>query len=135
MVHVYTEVKSLEKHALVGDGNCVSLVKNLTDVGNTARWRPDGRVMDSRNIATGTVIAKFENGRYPNRPTGNHAAFYLYSGPNSPRTGKPAYIVVMDQWKVKGRVSARTVYPAVRSKTQGGIFDDSDNAEMFYVVK
>jgi hypothetical protein len=91
--------------------------------------------MDSRNIAPGTVIATFEDGRYPNRHTGNHAAFYLYSGPNSMKTGKPAYIVVMDQWKRKGMISARSIYPKVRSLSLGLTFDDSDNAEMFYVIK
>lgn len=135
MAHVYPAVKSLEKHALIGDGNCVALVQRLTNVGNIGLWRPEQRVMDSRNIAPSTVIATFQNDRYANRHTGNHAAFYLYSGPNSPKTGKPAYIVVMDQWKRKGQVAARSIYPQVRQKVQGGIFDDSDNAEAFYVVK
>lgn len=135
MAHVYPEVKTLEKHSLVGDGNCVALVQKLTDVGHTSHWRPQVRVMDSRNIAPGTVIATFEDGRYPNRHTGNHAAFYLYSGPNSMKTGKPAYIVVMDQWKRKGQVSARSIYPKARSLSLGLTYDDSDNAEMFYVVK
>ena len=135
MAHVYPEVNTLEKHALTGDGNCVSLVQKLTDVGHTSRWKPGERVMDGKNIAPGTVIATFENGRYPNRHTGNHAALYLYSGPNSQKTGKPAYIVVMDQWIRKGRISARSIYPKTRSLSPGLIYDDSDNAEMFYVVK
>ena len=40
----------------------------------------------------------------------------------------------MDQWKGKGKVAARTIYPKLKSKARGGIYDDSDNAEMFYVV-
>ena len=135
MAHIYPEVKKLEKHALIGDGNCVALVQKLTDVGHTSQWRPAERVMDAKNIAPGTVIATFEDGRYPNRHTGNHAALYLYSGPNSMKTGKPAYIVVMDQWKRKGRVSARSIYPKARSLSIGLEYDDSDNAEMFYVFK
>jgi hypothetical protein len=135
MAHIYPEVNSLEKHALIGDGNCVALVQKLTDVGHTSRWRPAERVMDAKNIAPGTVIATFEDGRYPNRHTGNHAALYLHSGPNSMKTGKPAYIVVMDQWIRKGRVSARSIYPKARSLSVGLIYDDSDNAEMFYDVK
>ncbi|WP_332879092.1 BPSL0067 family protein [Massilia sp. S19_KUP03_FR1] len=134
MAHVYHEVNSLEKHALIGDGNCVALVQKLTNVGHTSQWRPQARVMDSLNIAPGTVIATFEDGRYPNRHTGNHAAFYLYSGPRSMKTGKPAYIVVMDQWTGKGQVSARSIYPKARSLSIGLTYDDSDNAEMFYVV-
>lgn len=126
MPHIYTEVKSLEKHALIGDGNCVALVQKLANVGNTSLWRPDKRVMDNRNIMPGTVIATFEDGRYLHHHTGNHAAFYLYSGPNSPKTGKPAYIVVMDQWKRKGIISARSIYPKARSLSLGLVYDDSE---------
>jgi hypothetical protein len=135
MAHVYPEVMALEKHSLIGDGNCAALVQKLTNVGNTSRWRPAERVLDSRGITPGTVIATFEDGRYPNRHTGNHTALYLYSSPNNPKTGKPAYIVVMDQWKRKGQVAARSIYPKARSLSVGLTYDDSDNAEMFYVVK
>jgi hypothetical protein len=123
------------KHALIGDGNCVTMVQKLTDVGHTSSWKPGERVLGSKNISPGTVIATFENGRYPNRHTGNHAAFYLYSGPNSMKTGKPAYIVVMDQWGRKGHVSARSIMPKTRTLSIGLHYDDSDNAAMFYVVK
>ena len=135
MSHIYPDVKLLEKHALIGDGHCVALVQALTDVGPTGGWRAGERVMEVSNIPAGTVIAAFENGKYPNRRKGNRAAFYLYSGPGSQKTGRPAYIVVMDQWKIKGKVAARSIYTKVKSKAQGGIYDDSDNAEMFYVVK
>jgi hypothetical protein len=135
MAHIYQKVDTLEKHALIGDGNCVALVQKLTDVGHTSSWKPGERVLDSKNISPGTVIATFENGRYPNRHTGNHAAFYLYSGPNSMKTGKPAYIVVMDQWVRKGHVSARSIMPKARTLSIGLHYDDSDNAAMFYVVK
>jgi hypothetical protein len=109
--------------------------QKLTHAGHTSQWLRERRVMDSRNIAPGTVIATFEDGRYPNRQTGNHAAFYLHSGLNSMKTGKPAYILVMDHWKKKGQVSARSIYPKARKLSIGLVDDDSDNAEMFYVVK
>jgi len=135
MAHVYQKVNTLEKHALIGDGNCVALVQKLTDVGHTSSWKPGERVLDSKSILSGTVIATFENGRYPNHRTGNHAAFYLYSGPNSKKTGKPAYIVVMDQWVRRGFVSSRTIISRERTLSIGLVYDDSDNANMFYVVK
>jgi hypothetical protein len=69
MAHIYQKVDTLEKYALIGDGNCVALVQKLTDVGHTSNWRPGERVLDSKNILPGTVIATFENGRYPNRHT------------------------------------------------------------------
>lgn len=69
MPHVYPEVKNLESKEKLGDGNCVALVQALTKVGHTSAWRPGERVLDAMAIAPGTVIATFENGRYPNRPT------------------------------------------------------------------
>jgi len=136
MPHVYPEVKELEGKDKLGDGNCVALVQALTRVGHTSTWRPGERVMDAMTLAPGTVIATFENGRYPNRPSGNHAALYLYSGPRSQQTGKPQYIVVMDQWTRKPRISARSIYPrGTPLHAAGNRIDDSDNAEHFYVVK
>lgn len=76
-----------------------------------------------------------ENGKYPNRAHGNHAALYLYSGPVDPKTKKPAYIVVMDQWKNKPRVSSRPIYPRKKSNQHGGLFEDSNNADAYYIVK
>jgi hypothetical protein len=101
LAHIYQKVNTLEKHALIGDGNCVALVQKLSDVGHTSSWKPGERVLDSKNILPGKVIATFENGRYPNRHTGDHAAFYLDSGPKSMKTGKPACIVMMGQWVEK----------------------------------
>jgi hypothetical protein len=129
------KLNTFEKYALIEDGNCVALVQKLTDVRYTSNWRPSELVLDGKNILPGTVIATFENGRYPNRHTCNHAAFYLYSGPNSMKTDKPAYIVVMDQWVRKGHVSARSIMPKTRTLSIGLHYDDSDNAAMFYVVK
>lgn len=136
MAHVYPEARALEGKAKLGDGNCVALVQALTKVGHTSTWRPGERVMDAVTLAPGTVIATFENGRYPNRQTGNHAALYLYSGPRSQKTGKPQYIVVIDQWKRKPHISARSIYPrGAQLRSAGNSIDDSDNAEHFYVVR
>ena len=135
MAHVYQKVNSLEKHALIGDGNCVALVQKLTDVGHTSSWKPGERVLDSKSILPGTVIATSENGQYSNRRTGNHAALYLYSVPNSMKTGKPTYIVVMDQWVRRGFVASRTIVSRARTLSIGLVYDDSDNANMFYVVQ
>jgi len=136
MPHVYPEARALEGKQKLGDGNCVALVQALTRVGHTSTWRQGERVMDAIALAPGTVIATFEHGRYPSRPTGNHAALYLYSGPRSQKTGKPQYIVVIDQWKRKPRISARSIYPrGPQLRIEGNAMDDSDNAEHFYVVR
>lgn len=136
MPHTYPEARDLEGKDKLGDGNCVALVQALTKVGHTSTWRPGERVLDAIAITPGTVIATFEDGRYPNRAKGNHAALYLYSGPRSQKTGKPQYIVVMDQWTRKPRISARGIYPhGAHLHSAGNRIDDSDNAEHFYVVR
>ena len=131
MPHVYPQAAALENKEKAGDGNCVALVQHYTKVGHTSTWRQGERVMDSATLPPGTVIATFVDGRYPNRKTGNHAALFLRFGPRSPKTGKPQYIVVMDQWLRKDKIRARSIYP---QKNAPGS-DDSDNANAMYVVK
>lgn len=136
MAHVYTKVNELEKTPKVGDGNSVALVQHFTRVGLTAHWRPGERVMDAAHIPEGTVIATFIDGRYPNNSHGNHAALFVRFGPRSQKTGKPSYIVVMDQWLAKKDVHARSIYPqGMKTRAQGNQYDDSDNADMMFVVK
>lgn len=55
-------------------------------------------------------------------------------GPLDPKTGKPSYIAVMDQWKKKRDISERKIYALGKSKEEGGRYDDSDNAETFWVA-
>lgn len=135
MPHIYPDVRKLEGKPLIGDGNCVALVQQLTDVGWTGSWRPMVRVLDAGYIRVGAVIATFDKyGRYANRPRGNHAALFLGMGPLDMKTGRPSYILVMDQWKTKAAVGARKILPREKLKADGGIYEDSDNAETFWVV-
>jgi hypothetical protein len=79
MPHVYREVDSLKGTPLAGDGGCVSLVKAYApglDGIPTSAWKAGVHVMDVPSLPRGTAIATFVRGRYPNKPTGNHAAFY-----------------------------------------------------------
>jgi hypothetical protein len=77
---------------------------------------------------------EFPWNRHPNNKTGNHACFFLYFGPISQTTGKPIYIAVMDQWKKKEHIGMRRIDLRGKLHSQGNIFDDSDNADAFYVV-
>ena len=77
MSHVYARAAELDGEPLQGDGECVALVKTHTKVGATSGWRPEKTIKGDSTIRPGTVIATFENERYPNRSYGNHAAFYL----------------------------------------------------------
>ncbi|USX25760.1 BPSL0067 family protein [Oxalobacteraceae bacterium OTU3CINTB1] len=55
-------------------------------------------------------------------------------GPIDPETGRPRYILVIDQWKDKRMIGMREIYPRAKLKEDGGEYDDSDNAETFWVV-
>lgn len=135
MPHIYPDAPKLQGLAKVGDGDCVALVQEFTKVGWTGRWRPWIKVLDAGYIRVGTVIATFnKHGRYANNPTGNHAAFFLGMGPLDPKTGRPKYIRVMDQWKKKRMIGAREILPRATLKEDGGPYDDSDNAETYWVV-
>jgi hypothetical protein len=62
----------------VDDGHCAKFVQKYSDVGPTSGWKKGTSVRDSNDIPPGTPIATFdENGKYPNKPTGNHVAYYM----------------------------------------------------------
>jgi hypothetical protein len=135
MPHIYHDAHQLEGKLRVGNGDCVALVQAYTAVGWTGSWRPWVRVLDAGYIRVGTVVATFDNnGRYPNKPTGNHAAFFMGMGPLDPKTGRPQYFLAMDQWKTKLDIHERKILSRGKSTAEGGSHDDSDNADTFWVV-
>jgi len=79
---------------VVGDGHCVSLIKDCSNAPDTVDWRPGQRVIEqsANTIQPGTVIATFKNDRYPNR-RGYHAAIYIKHDKHG--------IWVWDQWRNK----------------------------------
>jgi hypothetical protein len=133
MPHVYKAANELNGHALVGTGDCVELIKAFApglQGRPTSAWREGERVVDvARKLEPGTAIATFENGKFPHRAHGQHAAFFLQSA--------GAGIWVMDQWrgdKLKPTVSLRHIER--RGKTKDGKWKDpSNNAEAFSVIK
>lgn len=60
---------------VVGTGHCVPFVQETAGAPQTALWRQGAKVRGA-DLLSGTAIATFENGRYANRSTGNHAAIY-----------------------------------------------------------
>lgn len=82
-------------------------------------------------VYSGTAIATFENGRYPNRPHGNHAAFFIryQLGPGGVRTG----IWVADQYLSTQRIRVRLLKPLI-AKSNGKFVHVSDNALAFSVI-
>jgi hypothetical protein len=83
-------VDELEKKAKVGSKQCVALVQYYAHVPHTGRWKAGQAVLGNYKIMKGTAIATFENGCYPNRSHGNHAAFFVRLGAHG--------IWMMDQW-------------------------------------
>lgn len=117
---------------LQGNGSCVDLIKIYTPGLKgltTPNWAPGAAVVGSTGLVPGTAIATFENGRYPRRPTGNHAAFFLaYAG---------AAIWVVDQWPddpKRVKVEKRLIHPA-RPRPDGTYFNPSNSAEAFSVIE
>lgn len=127
---MYNGVDSLQDTPLVGKGDCVELVKQYAPIlkGKFAStWQQGAKVMDTPDLKRGTAIATFVDGRSPDKPTGQHAAFFLkHAG---------AGMWVMDQWKndpLKPRVWRRLV-PA---GGPGALYSSlSNNAQAFFVIE
>jgi hypothetical protein len=131
MPFIYNGIREIENKPRVGDGGCVTLIKTLTpglQGLSTSAWRKGATVVGSTGLLPGTAIATFENGRYPGRSSGNHAAFFLaYGG---------AGIWVIDQWahETKTKVERRFIHPA-RPRKDGTFADPSNSAQAFSVIE
>jgi hypothetical protein len=108
--------------SMVGNGQCVSLVKAWTGAPASSLWTQGAKVEGNTMISKGTAIATFVNGVYPNWGSGNHAAIYLYSTADGIR--------VIDQWT--GRTHH---YPQERTIRFDGGSNLSNNASAYYVVE
>lgn len=78
---------------VVGNGQCVTLVKTFSGAPAASLWREGEKLTRSsvNTLAAGTVSATFVKGRYPNRASGNHAAVFVRTTANG--------IVAFDQWR------------------------------------
>ena len=75
----------------IGNGECVDLIKRCTGAPLTRFWKP-GDYVFGKNIPSGTAIATFRKGKYPNKH-GYHAAIYSHQDENG--------IYAWDQWRGK----------------------------------
>ena len=75
----------------VGDGHCVSLIRQCTQAPFTSEWRPGKKVLGTQ-LPAGTIIATFSGQRYPSTH-GHHAAIYIEQDSSG--------IWVWDQWRGK----------------------------------
>lgn len=129
MSYVYSNAHNLDKQEKVGTFECVALVQHFANAPITSAWRKGDQVMGNKSLSPGTAIATFVNGRYPNRPHGNHAAFYLGQDAGG--------IYVVDQWRDmqnKPTISKRFIRSKGKSKS-GGYVEPSNNADAFSVIE
>lgn len=126
---IYTQIKSLEGKPKVGTKQCVALVKKYTPfVGATSTWREGSKVKGNTKIAAGTAIATFVNGVYPNKSSGNHAAYYISQSGSGIR--------IMDQWsndKNKPTISSRSIRFKGQNSNDSYI-TPSNNGDAFSVI-
>ena len=130
MAYVYPKAAQLQGTALVGSHQCVALLQYYADLPHTACWRAGALARGNLALAPGTAIATFVDGRYPNQPHGNHAAFYLEQDAGG--------LWVMDQWAgdptLKPLVSRRRL--RWKGCDGGGAFvDPSNNGDAFSVIE
>lgn len=107
---------------VVGTGQCVAFVQQAAGAGEASSWSPGIPVKGASftDIAPGTAIATFINGRYPDLPTGNHAAIYLSHDTNG--------IWVWDQWSTRAVDQRKIFYKA-------GDSDPSNDGDFFHVIE
>ena len=129
MPHVYREARLLQNQAKVGDKECVALVKHYTNAGPARFWRAGEKVVGNSNIAPGTAIGTFVDGRWPQRSTGNHSGFYLSQVSNG--------VYIMDQWPddtKKPKISMRFLYRLGKDRN-GNYVNPSQNADAFSIIE
>lgn len=118
----------MERRPSVGDSECVTLVRALTDLKHrpTSSWRQGASVLGNKDLRPGTAIANFVKGRWPGLKKGNHAAFYLRQDHDG--------IWVIDQWIGKTKTTSHSI-PSRGVRKDGSYPFMSDNADAFFVIE
>lgn len=133
MSFIYGDANSLNHKDKVGSHHCVALVQQYANLPHTSRWKQGDDVLGNYQVIAGTAIATFINGRYPSKPHGNHAAFFL-------RHAADGFWVV-DQWKDKPggdvrSISERLIKSLHRKQNKDGTWPQaSDNADAYSVIE
>ncbi|MBI5163356.1 MAG: peptidoglycan-binding protein [Magnetospirillum sp.] len=103
-IYRVAHIEAFKKEALAkgvgyGSGHCVALVQAANpDLPNHSLWKrgSDIKANGDPPLKSGTAIATFDpDGKYPDKPTGQHAAVFLEYGTQNGRSG----MWVLDQWK------------------------------------
>jgi hypothetical protein len=133
MPYVYAAVDELLEKPLLGDGQCIQIVKMIVPglIGiSTQSWKQGEAVKDVANLRQGTAIATFgPDGKFPIGNTGQHAALFLkHAG---------AGFWVMDQWRTQGMIRRRHIgIPREHEQRTDGTWPNaSNNAHAFSVIE
>ena len=121
------------------NGQCARLVQVLTDVGLTARWQRGPKVLDSRHLLPGTVIANFKvvdgKPKYPNEHGYHSALFHQFEGRRVIANGLPCEFSMIDQWTGKAPgTRGVAILPPWFKKANPKHDTPSNRADEFYVV-
>ena len=100
-------------------GTCANLVQWF-GCNRVSVWRQGAIVKGNTGITVGTCIATFEDGKYPNRKSGNHAAVYLKQDAEG--------ITVHDQWEALSKPIVRKI------PFKDNMSNPSNNANCFSVI-
>jgi hypothetical protein len=106
---------------VVGNGQCVALVRDACSAPHTSNWTRGERVRDNPGLKMGTAIATFDpDGHYGNHVDGrSHAAILLAVTPEG--------LLVNDQWLGQTTHTRLIHY-------RGGKGDPVNDGDAFYVV-
>ena len=129
MPYIYLKVDELKGKDKVGSKQCVALLQHYAKLRQTALWKEGNPVIGDISIIKGTAIATFVNGKYPNKNSGNHAAFYI----SQDATG----IWMMDQWSddvFKPKISPHHIKRKGKY-ANGGYIDPSNNADAYSIIE
>jgi len=126
MSYIFESADKLDGQPIVGDGQCVTLVREMTKAPVTSSWKQGVTVKGDLTIKKGTAIATFVGGKYLSKKTGNHAALYV----GQDKKG----VWVVDQWVKKEKVEKRQL--RFRGKQGDGQFiNPSNNGDAFSVIE
>jgi hypothetical protein len=100
-------------------GTCANLVQWF-GCNRTSIWRQGAIVKGNLGVEIGTCIATFENGKYPNKVSGNHAAVYISQNGRG--------ITVYDQWSSLANPISREIL------FKDDMKDPSNNGNCFSVI-
>ena len=104
---------------VVGTGHCVPYVQTCACAPQARLWKEGTKAKSALTLQTGTAIATFKNGMYPNNSTGNHAAIYI--------SQDAIGIWVYDQW-IGQPVHKRLI------RFKGGMGDAVNDGDAYSVI-